>query len=114
VAPGTQKTRHNEPMVLRVARGKKEIVRDANGLGFVALNAADVWLTRLALQSGASEANPIVDCLGGNMEAKVLASVAVVSLLWLFGKDRIVTLLNIGMGLVVLWNAAMVTLTALN
>jgi hypothetical protein len=101
-------------MGLRVARGKREIVRDAGGLGFVALNAADAWLTRLALQSGASEANPVVASLGGNMEAKVLASIAVVFLLWVFGKDRIVTLLNIGMGLVVLWNAAVVTLAALN
>jgi hypothetical protein len=101
-------------MRLRVARGKKEIIRDAGGLGFVVLNAADAWLTRLALQSGASEANPVVACLGGNMEAKVLASVAVVFLLWVFGRDRIMTLLNIGMGLVVLWNAAMVILAALN
>jgi hypothetical protein len=76
-------------MRLRVARGRKEIIRDAGGLGFVALNAADAWLTRLALQLGASEANPIVACLGGNMEAKVLASIAIVLLLWVFGRDRI-------------------------
>jgi hypothetical protein len=99
-------------MRLRVARGKKKIIRDAGGLGFVALNAADAWLTRLALQSGASEANPIVASLGGNLEAKVLASIAVVFLLWAFGRGRIVTLLNIGMGLVVLWNAAMVILAS--
>jgi hypothetical protein len=97
-------------MRLRIARTKGEIIRDASGLGFVALNAADAWLTRLALQSGASEANPIMASLGGNLEAKVLASVAVVFLLWVFGRDRIVMLLNIGMGLVVLWNAAMVIL----
>jgi hypothetical protein len=99
-------------MWLRIARSKREIIRDAGGLGFVALNAADAWLTRLALQLGASEANPIIASLGGNMEAKVLASVAVVFFLWMFGKDRIVILLNIGMGLVVLWNAAMVILAA--
>jgi hypothetical protein len=104
--------RHNESMRLRVARGKEGIIRDAGGLGFVALNAADVWLTRLALQLGASEANPVVASLGGNMEAKVLASVAVVFLLWMFGRSRIVTLLNVGMGLVVLWNAVMVILAS--
>jgi len=97
-------------MRLRIARGKEEIIRDANGLGFVALNAADAWLTRLALRFGASEANPVVACLGGNLEAKVLTSIAIVLLLWAFGRDRIVTLLNIGMGLVVLWNAVMVIL----
>jgi hypothetical protein len=99
-------------MRLRVARNKEEIIRDAGGLGFMALNAADAWLTRLALQLGASEANPIIASLGSNMEAKVLASIAIVSLLWMFGKDRIVILLNIGMGLVVLWNAAMVILVS--
>jgi hypothetical protein len=99
-------------MRLRIARGKKEIIRDVGGLGFVALNTTDAWLTRLALQSGASEANPIIASLGGNMEAKVLASVAVVLLLWVFGRNRIVILLNIGMGLVVLWNAVMVILAS--
>jgi hypothetical protein len=78
-------------MGLRIARNKEEVIRDASGLGFVALNVADAWLTKLALRFGASEANPVIACLGGNLEAKVLASIAVVLLLWVFSRSRIVT-----------------------
>jgi hypothetical protein len=86
-------------MKLRIARNRAGISRDANGLGFVALNLADVWLTRIALSLEAGEVNPVMAFLCGNMMAKVLASIPVVFVLWALGKDRLLTPLNIGMAL---------------
>jgi uncharacterized membrane protein len=95
-------------MKLRRAKSRADIARDANGLGFVALNLADVWLTMIALSLGAGEVNPIMAFLSGNMEIKALASILVVLVLWALGRDRLLTPLNIGMALIVVWNASVI------
>lgn len=95
-------------MKLRLARGKSDIGRDLNGLGFIALNVADVWLTKIALTLGAGEVNPVMAFLCDNMEAKIIASVIVVFVIWLLGRDRLLKLLNAGMALIVIWNLTVI------
>ena len=95
-------------MPLKLAKEKAVIARDANGLGFVVLNLADVWFTKAALSLGAEEINPIMAFLTEHMEAKVLASIIVVFALWYLSRDKLITLLNIGMSMIVLWNASVV------
>ncbi|MFC1905221.1 hypothetical protein ACFLXL_00235 [Chloroflexota bacterium] len=63
---------------------------------------------------GSTELNPVMLSLGCNLEAKVLASIAVVFLLWALKKNRLLLPLNIGMGMVVLWNAAMIALALIS
>ncbi|MFC1905640.1 hypothetical protein ACFLXL_02390 [Chloroflexota bacterium] len=100
-------------MGLKNGRGNSEIFRDASGLGFVALNVIDIWLTRLALGLGHTELNPAVLALDGHLEAKILASIAVVMVLWTLRKDRLLLPLNIGMLLVVLLNSTAVILESI-
>jgi len=81
-----------------------------NGFVFIALNVIDVWLTKWALQLGSREVNPIMALLGDNFEIKVLASIVVAFLLVFFKRTNILIGLNIGMGLVILWNMSAVVI----
>ncbi|MFC1905646.1 DUF5658 family protein [Chloroflexota bacterium] len=97
-------------MKLKIGITRAETLRDVGGLGFVALNVVDIWLTRLALGLGSTELNPVMLAISGNLEAKVLASIAIVFLLWVIGRDRLLLPLNIGMLLIVMRNSTTVIL----
>lgn len=75
-----------------------------NGLLFVGLNVADVWLTKQLLDLGSREGNPIVVPYGDNILIKAFLALAIVLLLVRFGKARLLWILNICMLAIVLWN----------
>lgn len=71
---------------------------------FIGLSIADAHLTRVALELGAREANPLAGLFGENMLVKGVVAVVVVLALYLFGKERLLWYLNFAMFGVVLWN----------
>jgi len=74
-------------------------------IAFVGLNMLDARLTGAALVLGASELNPIAATgFGNSMLLKGLISLAIVIVLLLFKRGRLLRLLSLGMLLVVLWN----------
>ncbi len=74
-------------------------------IAFVGLNILDVQLTRAALVLGASELNPIAATVfGSSMLLKGLISSAIVLLVLLLKRGRLLKPLALGMLLVVLWN----------
>jgi hypothetical protein len=81
---------------------------------FITLNILDAYLTKTALAVGAAEFNPVVTPFGSSLLAKGLIAMAVVFVLYYFGKERALCPLNLALLAVVLWNAAiccMVTFT---
>ena len=82
------------------------------GALFVVFNLADACLTRQAFALGETELNPIVNFFGfgDNLVIKVLLALAVVLLLWCFGKTHLFKYLNILMMGVIIWNITSITL----
>ena len=75
------------------------------GIAFVGLNILDARLTGTALVLGASELNPIAATgFGSSMLLKGLTSLAIVMVLVLLRRGRLLKPLDLGMLLVVLWN----------
>lgn len=75
------------------------------GIAFVGLNILDARLTGTALVLGASELNPIAATgFGSSMLLKGLLSLAIVIVLVLLKRGRLLKLLGLGMLLIVLWN----------
>ena len=65
---------------------------------------ADAWLTRTSLTMGATELNPLATSFGMNMLAKCLIAVAVVLVLYRFGKEKLLWYANFAFIGIVLWN----------
>jgi len=80
------------------------------GIVFVALNVLDALFTRIALSHGAVEIMPLAQLFGSNLLLKGLIAAAVVALLVLFGRPKLLRWLNIGMGAVVAWGGLVVLL----
>lgn len=74
-----------------------------NGAAFVSLNLADAWLTKQYVAAGGGEANPIVGWYGHDLWTKGLVALAVVLILAVYGKPRLLKVLNVCMAAVVLW-----------
>jgi len=79
---------------------------------FVSLNLVDAWLTKQAFALGETELNPIVNHFGygDNLVLKGLLAIAIVLILWRFGKLHLFRYLNILMLLVIFWNTTVLTL----
>jgi hypothetical protein len=73
---------------------------------FITLNILDAYLTKTALAVGAAELNPLVTPFGSSIIAKGLIALALVFILYYFGKERALGLLNLALLGVVLWNLA--------
>jgi len=71
---------------------------------FLVLNGLDIYLTNLAISLGSHELNPIMN-LGHLPLMKVVLSVLVVLLLCWFQKVYLLRYVNIGMCVVVAYNA---------
>lgn len=71
------------------------------------LNLTDTWFTKLALAEGAIEVNKVAVLLGyeDDLVIRALVALIVALTLWLFGKSYLLWILNIGLVLVVSWNA---------
>jgi len=75
------------------------------GTVFVGLNILDAQLTGTALALGARELNPIAATgFGSSILLKGLISLAIVIVLLLFKRGRLLKPLDIGILLIVLWN----------
>ena len=74
---------------------------------FITLNILDAYLTKTALAMGAVELNPVVTFFGSSMIAKGVIAVALVFILYYFGKERALWPLNLVLFGIVLWNSAM-------
>lgn len=72
---------------------------------FILLNIADYALTKILLNQGGIEANPIWGTFP--LEIKLLLAIAIVSMI---SNKRILARINIGMLLVVILNASTLTL----
>ena len=72
---------------------------------FVALNIIDAYLTKVGLMAGAIEINPLMTSVGSSMISKGLIGIAVALVLYFFGKERMLWLLNIALFGIVLWNS---------
>jgi len=73
---------------------------------FVGLNIIDAYLTKMGLAMGAEELNPLMIHLGSSVLAKGLMALGLVVILYWFGKQRALWLLNLAFLGVVLWNLA--------
>jgi len=73
---------------------------------FIALNVMDAYLTKMALVAGAVEANPLITSIGSSMIAKGLIAIAVVFILYWFGKERVLWPVNFLFSGIILWNSA--------
>jgi len=73
---------------------------------FIAFNILDAYLTKMALALGAAEVNPLMTSLGDNMIGKGLIAIALVFILYWFGKERVLWPLNFMLFGIVLWNSA--------
>lgn len=73
---------------------------------FITLNIVDSYLTKMALQMGATEANPFMATIGSMWIAKGLLAIAFVLILYYFRKEKVLWLLNFLMIGVILWNSA--------
>jgi len=71
---------------------------------FVGLNIFDALLTRMSLALGAEELNPIAVSFGANILAKALIAVAIVAVIYWFGRERLLWWVNFAFLGVVLWN----------
>ena len=80
---------------------------------FIALNLADAWLTKQALALGDIELNPIVRYFGygDSLVLKGLLALAIVLILWRWGKLHLFWYLNIAMLAVIFWNTTMLIMT---
>jgi ABC-type transport system involved in multi-copper enzyme maturation permease subunit len=74
-----------------------------NGAIFVGLNLADAQFTKIALADGAIEIMPFAQFFGSSLLAKGLLALAVVALLVLFRKPKLLRPLNIGIGTLAAW-----------
>ena len=72
------------------------------------LNLLDTLTTILAIERGLSESNPLITWVGGDIEGLIIYKVLMTILALLFlakiKKLHLLKWLNIGMGLVVIWN----------
>jgi len=73
---------------------------------FITLNVLDAYLTKSALAVGAMELNPMMTAIGSSMIVKGALALALVFLLYFFGKERTLWPLNLMLFGVVLWNLA--------
>jgi hypothetical protein len=73
---------------------------------FITLNVLDAYLTKSALAVGAMELNPMMTAIGSSMMVKGALALALVFLLYCFGKERTLWPLNLMLFGVVLWNLA--------
>jgi len=73
---------------------------------FITLNVLDAFLTKSALAVGAMELNPMMTAIGSSMIVKGALALALVFLLYFFGKERTLWPLNLMLFGVVLWNLA--------
>jgi len=73
---------------------------------FITLNVLDAFLTKSALAVGAMELNPVMSTIGSSMIVKGAMAMALVFLLYCFGKERTLWPLNLLLFGVVLWNLA--------
>jgi hypothetical protein len=80
---------------------------------FITLNIIDAYLTKTALAMGALEANPLMIWAGSSMITKGLMAIALVFILYRFGKERTLWPLNFMMFGLVLWNSATYWIVAL-
>jgi hypothetical protein len=74
-----------------------------NGALFVSLNLADAQFTKTALADGATEIMPLAQFFGSNILVKGLLALAIVTLLILSKKTKLLRPINIGMGATVAW-----------
>ena len=79
---------------------------------FVTLNMADAYLTKASLAAGAVELNPLVIPFGSSLIVKGLLAAAVAFVLYSFGKERALLLLNFLLCGIILWNAAVYCILA--
>jgi hypothetical protein len=73
---------------------------------FITLNVLDAFVTKAALAVGAMELNPMMTTIGSSMIVKGALALALVFLLFYFGKERTLWPLNLMLFGVVLWNLA--------
>ena len=73
---------------------------------FMTLNLMDAYLTKAALVMGATEINPFMTSIGGNIIVKGLIAIALVFILYCFKKERVLWPLNFIFLGIVLWNLA--------
>jgi len=73
---------------------------------FITLNVLDAFVTKAALAVGAMELNPVMTTIGSSIIAKGALAMALVFLLFYFGKERTLWPLNLLLFGVVLWNLA--------
>ena len=100
-----QSTRLSEMSTLKALLSDKDIIT------FIVLNIADLALTLLLLSWGGTEMNPIYSSLGRVqlIPPTKLAFVGLTLLaLWNFRLLHLVRWINIGMGLIVVFNISMV------
>ena len=81
-----------------------------NGAIFVGLNLADAQFTKIALADGAKEVMPLAQFFGNNLLIKGLLALALVALLFLLKKGKLLRPLNIGLGAVAAWGCLVVYL----
>jgi hypothetical protein len=74
-----------------------------SGTVFVGLNLADAQFTKIALADGAKEIMPLAQFFGSNLLIKGLLALAIVALLFLLKKGKLLRPLNVGLGAVAAW-----------
>jgi hypothetical protein len=81
-----------------------------NGITFIYLNIIDSYLTSIALSMGGTELNPFVITEWYGVIYKFFLSLLVVILLCKYRKEKLLSVLNVGMFLVVAWNTSQILL----
>ncbi len=85
------------------------------GTFFVGLNLADAFLTNAIITMGTGiEGNPVTVGYGANVITKVIIAIAVVVILALFKKLKLLKVLNWCFTVVVLWNLSIYILGVIN
>ena len=81
---------------------------------FIILNLTDAYLTKVGLVMGASEVNPLMTPVGGNIIIKGLLAIALLLILYWFEKERVLWPLNFIFFGIILWNSAVCGILALS
>jgi hypothetical protein len=81
-----------------------------NGIAFIYLNIIDAYLTAIAIDMGGTELNPFAITEWYGAIYKFFLSLLVVILLCKYRKEKLLSVLNVCMFLVVAWNASQILL----
>lgn len=112
--------KYNSPLLR--SPGAKDLQSDLGGSFmalryWIGLNIADAALTGLALALGTAEANPVLRLFAaqlgylGMLFVKGLFAISVGGVLWQRGKVKMLTVLNVGMLGIVIYNMVVITYT---